>query len=524
MNDESDTGAFAIEAVGIVKAFGGVKALKGVDFRVRRGEIHALLGQNGAGKSTLVKILNGVYPAGTFDGTIRLDGEEVAFHSPLQARAKGIAYVPQEIEVLEQLTVAENVFAGATSLGHGVLVSQRRMQVQAAALFRDFGLALDPRALIASLTAAQRHLVMIVRALATRPSVLMLDEPTASLSGSEVARLFRLLKRLKAQGTTMIFITHRLPEVIALCDRATVLRDGRVAATLERGDFDADRIIAAMSGQKMRGLYPAHDAPPTEAPVLLDVRGLSVAERPGVHLAVHDVSFALRAGEILGIAGLLGSGRSELLGAIYGRIPYRGRIAVDGRDTAIASTRDARRAGIALLTEDRKRSGLLFNLPVRGNITIGNLALFASRGVVNADKEATAALKAMRELKVKAPSPSAAVAHLSGGNQQKLLLARVLMRAPRILLLDEPTKGVDVGTRHEIYRLIVDLAAKGVGLIVVSSELEEVIGLADRSLIVADGRIVGEVAKAEASEEGVLRLIAAAQAKKTAAHAAGAAA
>jgi ribose transport system ATP-binding protein len=369
--------------------------------------------------------------------------------------------------------------------------------------------------MMASLPAAQRHLVMIVRALATRPSVLMLDEPTASLSGNEVSQLFRLLRRLRAAGTTVIFITHRLPEVIALCDRSTILRDGRVAAEIERENFDADRIIAAMSGQRLQRLYPEHQAP-VESHLLLRLENFTVEQRQGVHLAVHDVNLELHAGEILGIAGLLGSGRTELLNAIYGRIPYRGRVSVEGRDVVPHSTRDARRAGIALLTEDRKRSGLLFNLPVRANITIGNLNLFSARGIISSDKEETAALHAMRELNVKARSSHAAVAHLSGGNQQKLLFARVLMKSPRILLLDEPTKGVDVGTRHEIYRLIVDLASRGVGLVLVSSELEEVIGVADRNLVIADGRIVGEFSKADATEEGVLRVIATAQAAKTA--------
>ncbi|MBN9010103.1 MAG: sugar ABC transporter ATP-binding protein, partial [Rhizobiales bacterium] len=288
---------------------------------------------------------------------------------------------------------------------------------------------------------------------------------------------------------------------------------GRVAAELARGEFDADRIIAAMSGQKMQRMYPAHRTPDGTR-VLLELADLSVEERPGAHLGVADVSFQLRAGEILGIAGLLGSGRTELLSAIYGLLPYRGRIAVGGKPVAIHSTADARRAGIAMLTEDRKRTGLLFNLPVGGNITIGNLALFARHGLISGEREESAAVKAMRELKVKARSSSAAVAHLSGGNQQKLLFARVLMNAPKILLLDEPTKGVDVATRSEIYRLIVDLAETGVGLVVVSSELEEVIGLCDRSLIMADGRIVGEMSRSEASEEAVLKRIAAAQAEK----------
>jgi ribose transport system ATP-binding protein len=501
-----------MKAVG--KRFPGVVALRGVSLEIGRGEGHVLLGENGAGKSTLVKILNGVHPAGSYTGSIRLAGETVELTSPLIARARGIAYVPQEIEVFEQLTVAENVFAGQTSLGRGVLVRQRHLQERTAALFADFGLSISPSALLASLTAAQRHLVMIVRALATRPTVLMLDEPTASLSGPEVTRLFRLLKRLKAQGTTTIFITHRLPEVLALCDRATVLRDGRVAAEMIRADFDSDRIIAAMSGQRLQRLYPKHDAP-TGSETLLKVTSLTIDERHGAHRGLTDVTFELRAGEILGLAGLLGSGRTELLAAIYGRIPYRGRIAVAGQAVAIDSTRAARKAGIALLTEDRKRSGLLFNLPLRDNITIGNLALFARAGIVSAEREDNAAVRAMRELNVKARSSAAAVSHLSGGNQQKLLFARVLMNAPRILLLDEPTKGVDVGTRHEIYRLIVELAEKGVGLLVVSSELEEVIGLCDRCLVIADGRLVDEFVKAEASEERVLRAIAAAQAARS---------
>ncbi len=506
---------YVIEATRIVKNFAGVQALRGVDFRVRRGEIHALLGQNGAGKSTLVKILNGVHPAGSYEGAMRVDGKPVQFWTPGEAQAHGVAYVPQETEVFEQLTVAENVFAGRTNLGQGLLISQKALRARTAELFRDFGLDLDPGALVATLTAAERHLVMIVRALTTRPLVLMLDEPTASLSGSEVALLFALLERLKAAGTTMIFITHRLPEVVALCDRATVLRDGRVAAEFARGDFDAERIITEMSGERLARLYPHHDAPPEDAPTLLEVDGLEVEERNGSR-GVHDLSFALRAGEILGIAGLLGSGRSELLGALYGRIPHRGRMAVEGREVTIRSTRDARAAGIALLTEDRKGSGLLFNLPVGGNITIGNLELFTSLGVVSRKREESAALKAMRELKVRARSSAAAVAHLSGGNQQKLLFARVLMNAPRILLLDEPTKGVDVGTRHEIYKLVVELAEQGVGLVVVSSELEEVVGLCDRILVFDDGRIVATLARAEATEDRVLRLIAAAQAEKTA--------
>jgi ribose transport system ATP-binding protein len=476
------------------------------------GEIHALLGQNGAGKSTLVKILNGVHPAGSYSGSILLDGKPAAFGSPFEARAAGVGYVPQEIEVLEQLSVAENVFAGRTNLGKGVMVHQRALQQQAGELFAQLGLDdIDPSVLVASLSSAQRHLVMIARALALGPRVLMLDEPTASLSGTEVEMLFAVLRRLKAQGVTMIYITHRLPEVLTVCDRVTVLRDGRVAAEIGRNDFDEEQFIFAMSGQRLQRLYPEHAAP-AGAPVALEVRNLSVDGQFGANRGASNIAFSVRAGEIVGLAGLLGSGRTEILHAIYGRVPFTGEVSVEGGPVAIRSPADARRAGIALLTEDRKRDGLLFNLGAGANITIGNLGPLSRNGLISGERERGAILEGMRALNVKASSPQASVAHLSGGNQQKLLFARVLMRAPRVLLLDEPTKGVDAGTRHEIYRLIVDLAEKGVGLLMVASELEEVIGLCDRCLVIADGRIVDEFKRGEGSEEKVLRAVAAAQA------------
>ncbi|MBZ9938424.1 sugar ABC transporter ATP-binding protein [Mesorhizobium sp. BR1-1-16] len=509
MSDET-----AIRTIGIAKSFAGVPALRGVDFSVRRGEIHALLGQNGAGKSTLVKILNGVHRAGSYKGSILLGDKDVSFRSPLAARAEGVGYVPQEIEVLEQLSVAENVFAGHTGLGRGVLLNRRLLNKRTEALFAELGLAINPRSLVAMLTAAQRHLVMIARALSMRPKVLMLDEPTASLSGAEVDQLFAVLRRLKAQGTTMIYITHRLPEVMAICDRATILRDGRVVAEIDRADFNEERIIYAMSGQKLQRLYP-HHAAPTQSEVLLSVRDLSVEGRIGVHRRISGINFEVRAGEILGLVGLLGSGRTEILHAIYGRIPCSGNVKVANHDGPIRSISDARRAGIALLTEDRKRDGLLFNLPVGGNITIGNLEKFAHHQLVSRTNESKAVVQAMRALNVKARSPQASVAHLSGGNQQKLLFARVLMNGPRVLLLDEPTKGVDAATRHEIYRLITELADKGVALVIVASELEEVIGLSDRCVVVADGRQVDEFQRGERDEEQVLRIIAAAQAELT---------
>lgn len=509
---EAADGEYVIEAKGITKNFGGVQALRGVDFAASQGEIHALLGQNGAGKSTLVKILNGVHAAGSFSGEIRLEGRLVTFSSPAEARLNGVGYVPQEIEVLEQLSVAENVFAGHTGLGQGMIIHRWRLEERTREIFDDLGLDLDPRPIVASLTSAQRHLVMIARALALKPRVLMLDEPTASLSGTEVDALFGVLLRLRAQDVTMIYITHRLPEVLAVCDRATVLRDGQVAAQLAREEFDEERFIYSMSGQRLQKMFPAHDAPIGTKSVL-EVENLTVAGRAGAIYGARNVSFSVAAGEIVGLAGLLGSGRSEILHGIYGRVSAEGEIRIDGRLVAIRSPRDARGAGIALLTEDRKRDGLLFNLPVGANITIGNLDPLAACGMLSGERERTVIRDAMRQLNVKASSPQASVAHLSGGNQQKLLFARVLMRAPKVLLLDEPTKGVDAGTRHEIYKLVVELAEKGVALVVVASELDELIGLCDRCLTIADGRIVDEFRRGEGGEDRVLRAVAAAQAE-----------
>jgi len=303
-----------IEVTGIVKRFGGAVALRGVDFSVWRGEICALLGQNGAGKSTLVKILNGVHPAGSYEGSIRLDGQVAAFDSPAQARVNGMGYVPQEIEVLEQLSVAENVFAGHMNPGRGVLIHRRRLNTMVRAIFDELGIDLNPGALVAALGAAQRHLVMIARALVMQPRVLVLDEPTASLSSTEVDALFGVLARLKAQGVAMIYITHRLPEVLAICDRAVVLRDGQVTAHLAREAFEEDQFIFAMSGQRLQKLFPEHAAPVDAKPVLA-VEHLNVKGNSGAVHGARDVSFSVAAGEIL---GLLGSGRSEILHGIYG--------------------------------------------------------------------------------------------------------------------------------------------------------------------------------------------------------------
>lgn len=498
---------FTVEALGIQMGFSGVLALRGCDLRARQGEIHALLGQNGAGKSTLLKVLNGVHPRHSFEGEIRVDGKPVAFRSPADARRQGVEYVPQEIEVIEHLSVVENIFCGRlgyASRRKGFLVPWNDLEERARKLLADLGLSFAPRAMVASMTAAQRHLVMIARALVARPSVLLLDEPTASLSSPEIERLFSVLRRLKARGTTMLYITHRLPEVLELCDRASVLRDGVVAEEVERKDFDIARLLTSMSGFKVEMQFPRHRGD-AKTQTVLKLENFSVVHE-GRH-RVRGVSLELRRGEILGIAGLLGAGRSELLNALHGRLRHGGKIYVEGKERSIRCPRDARSLGIRLLTEDRKRDGLLFNLPLRANVTIGNLCSLSRMGIVREGQERASVLRQMKELRVKASSSEATVAHLSGGNQQKLLFARALMREPRILLLDDPSKGVDVATRHEIYRLVVDLAERGVAVIVVSSELEEVLGLADRILVMAEGRMVDEFKRGDGDEARVLRSI-----------------
>ena len=502
--DDTATPQIAIEARAVNKSFGGVRALRDVSLAVRRGETHALLGQNGAGKSTLIKVLNGVYPAGSYGGSLFLDGAEVQFDSPADARRKGVAYVPQEIEVLAQLSVAENIFAGQTGANWKIFVDRRALHTRAEALLGELGLSIDPTAHLAHLSAAQRHLVMIARALSTRPRVLMLDEPTASLSNTEVDKLLELLAGLKQRGATILYISHRLSEVLAICDRATVLKDGLVASEMSRDEFSQERFIERMSGRKSQAMYPARSAPPP-GPPLLTVEGLSMPRRFGLNRALHDVSFSVQPGEIVGLAGLLGSGRSEILAALYGALPKVASLAIDGKPVRVKSPGEARALGIEFLTEDRKHAGLLFNLTVGQNITIGNLAAVSGHGVINRSRETSVMLERMRALNVKSPSPAAAVAHLSGGNQQKLLFARALLSKPRLLLLDEPTKGVDAATRQEIYRLLGELADSGVGLVVASSELEEVIGIADRCLVVSGGRIVDTFARGEGGEERVMR-------------------
>lgn len=495
------TTEYALEMRGITKDFPGVRALDDVTIQVRQGHIHALLGENGAGKSTLMKILDGVYPSGTYTGDLVIDGTPVRFRSPHDAKLKGIGYVPQEMQVIEHLSVAENIFVGNWTSGRLPLVRFRELRRRAEDILEEFRIQLDAGSPVVSLSASRRQLVMIARALAARPSVLILDEATSCLTQDESKQLFEVLRHLQQSGITSLFITHRLAEVFALADCATVLRDGAVAARFERNDLNENDIVAAMVGRKIENFYPVRDsrAGSEEA---LRVEDLTV---PHPHIAgrniVEGVGFSVNRGEIVGLGGLVGSGRSETMNAIYGRIEHSGRVFVGEREVSICRPRDARDNGIGLLTEDRKQEGLLFNFAIRENITLHSLQDVSRFGLMDRTRENSRADDYRKRLSIRAGSVSVPVSTLSGGNQQKVVLAKVLMPNPRVLLLDEPTKGVDVGAKSEIYRLMYALAEAGIGLVLISSELPELLALCDRIIVLARGRVVDRLSRQEASEQ-----------------------
>jgi len=505
MNSQSTTSSrFALEMHGISKSFPGVRALSEVTIRIEHKHVHALIGENGAGKSTLMKILDGVYPAGQFEGKIILDDRPVTLRSPFDARRQGIGYVPQEITVLENLTVAENIFVGLWNAKGGGLVSFPKLFARAQALLDSINVQLDPHRQVVTLNASQRQLVMIARALATNPSVLILDEATACLTLDETQNLFRVVRHLRDRGLTTIFITHKLDELFAIADRATVLRDGAVAAELDRAEFNEHAIVAAMVGRKIDNFYPARDSAIGEEEVLR-VEHLTV---PHPHLArrnvVEGLSFSVRRGEILGLGGLVGSGRSETVNALYGRLPHSGRVFVEGREIAVRSPREAKANGLGLLTEDRKLDGLLFNFAIRENVTLHDLPQVSRLRVLDKARETGFADGYLKRLSIRAPSATTPVANLSGGNQQKVVLAKVLFPKPRVLFLDEPTKGVDVGAKNEIYKLMMELARQGIALVVISSELPELLALCDRFIVLARGRVADQFAKAEASDRRLM--------------------
>jgi D-xylose transport system ATP-binding protein len=483
----------------ISKRFPGVLALDRVSIDLHGGEIHALVGENGAGKSTLMNVLGGVHPHGTYEGEIRVGGEVRRFGSVRASEDAGIAVVHQELSLIPELSIAENIFLGREPRRLGVIQSEE-LYSRAQRLLDELHLKLESHLPAGYLGIGQQHLVEIAKALARDARILVLDEPTAALTDAEAEILFGILGRLRQSGAGIIYISHKLPEVFRLADRITVLRDGRPVSTDPAAALDAQQVIARMVGREVSGMFPAAHRALGE--VVYEARGVTVDDPnvPGRRL-VDQVSFTVRRGEVLGIAGLVGAGRSDLMMALFGAHAGKttGEFFVRGSRVAIGSPSDAIAAGIGFVTEDRKRFGLLLDQTI-----VVNLTLVALKGMAGVDAETAMSERSMKELRIKASSVFTIVNTLSGGNQQKVVLAKWLLTNPAVLLLDEPTRGIDVGAKQEIYALIDRLASAGLALVLVSSELPEVLGLADRILVLHEGRVTGELGRDEASAEAVM--------------------
>jgi len=489
---------------GITKRYPGVVALDGVDLAVDRGEVHILLGENGAGKSTLMKILAGAVSSDA--GTIVLDGHEGSIDSPRAAQAAGVSIIYQEFNLVPHLSVAENIFLGREPRGlvPGVL-SGTRLAADATRWLRELDVDIDPHATVDSLGVAEQQMVEVAKALSIDAKILVMDEPTSALSDKEISRLFKVIRALRARGVAIIYISHRMEELFQIGDRVTVMRDGRYIATREIPTTTLAELISLMVGRDLTDHFPKKTVPPGEE--LLRVEHLS---RHGV---LHDISLTLRRGEVVGLAGLMGSGRTELARAIFGADPIDGgRIAIRGRAVVIDSPRRAISLGLGLLTEDRKRQGLVLCLDIQANIGLASLDRFSTAGVVDGGREAVAAQKLSNDLRVKTPGLHQRVVNLSGGNQQKVVLAKWLCRDADILIFDEPTRGIDVGSKVEIYLLINRLAAEGKAILMISSEMPEILGMSDRILVMNRGRLAGEFTAAEATQEKILHSALGAQA------------
>jgi ribose transport system ATP-binding protein len=498
MPTESPNREVVLRMRGISKRFGPVQALSNVSFQVRAGTVHALCGENGAGKSTLMKILAGVYrPDG---GSIEVGGRSCQFSKPAEALRAGISMIYQELDLAEDLTVAENIFLGAEPKGaFSFLLRRREAVAQTESLARRYGFSVQAQAKVGTLATGDCQIVEILKALRRNASIIVMDEPTSSLSEAEAERLFQVIRKLRDEGLAIVYISHRLEELAGLADDVSILRDGQVVHSAPAASLDIPAIVHHMVGRELREFFPKRATVP--GPVRVAVSHLSSAE------GIEDVSFEIRAGEIVGLAGLVGAGRTEVARAIFGvRAQAEGTIRLDGRSLEIHSPGDAIREQVGYLTEDRKRTGLCLELPCAWNVTLPNLTLLGMGRWIRPRREAVLASEAGARMRVKWSSPLAPAQSLSGGNQQKLLLARWLMAESSFLIFDEPTRGVDVGAKREIYLLLNELAGAGKAILFISSELPELFGMADRILVMRRGRLAGSFVTGRTNPDEVMHL------------------
>ncbi len=488
-------------ATGISKAFPGVQALQKVNLHIERGEVLAVVGENGAGKSTLMKILAGLYSPD--EGDLQFDGRSINLRSVKDAERLGIVLIHQELNLAGHLDIAGNIFLGREPTWGGIFgLLSRRIYDDAAALTRRLGLVASPRTLVNRLSIGQQQLVEIARALSQQSRLLILDEPTTSLTESDTDLLFAVLKELKEDGISILYISHRLKEVEAIADRVTVLRDGRNAGELQHGDIHHQAIVQLMVGRDLKQFYQRHrGGGETGRPPVVRVRGLGwLSTQPGI-------DFAIEPGEIVGMAGLMGAGRSELAETLFGvRRRLSGSIEIDGKAMAVRKPADAIRAGIFLIPEDRRHEGLILEDTVKHNISIAALTSLSRFGIVRQGQENRLAQAMCQRFNIRTPSPGQIVGNLSGGNQQKVVLAKWLHRALRLLILDEPTRGIDVGAKSEIYGLMDELAHQGAAILMISSDLEEILGMSDRVLVMHEGRLAGMLERKALSEEAIMHL------------------
>ena len=497
-----------LEMAHVTKEFPGVRALNDVTFKVKKGEIHCLVGENGAGKSTLMKVLTGVYPYGTYTGDIFVDSKIQQFKTVKDSEAQGIAIIYQELALIPDLTVYENIFLGHELKKKNGTIDWNKTIIKAKEILAQVGLDIDPGVTVRSLGVGIQQMIEIAKALSKNVRLLVLDEPTSALSEDECDTLINLILKLKENGVTCIMISHKLSEVMRIADSTTILRDGKTITTIDRENLNENDMIRFMVGREIKNIYP----PKTKrdiGEVCLEIKNWNAYDFTSSRQLLTDINITLHKGEIIGLAGLIGAGRSELALSLFGnprKYKLDGHMFLNGNEVNFKHPKNAIDAGFLYVTEDRKKNGLILDQDIKTNITISSIKQYVRNIVINKNEEITNAEKYSKNLKVKAPSIATVVKTLSGGNQQKVSLARSLMANPNILILDEPTRGIDVGAKYEIYQLMLQLVEQGISIIMISSELPEILGMSDRIYVVSGGKITGELLCKDATQEKIMRM------------------